>query len=95
MNPTHKAPALLMASNPFARGYNNLHIVRRLLITYENDCPPCFRPVHDVHAHLPDNELQLFPCLFNDDFALIREGQSIPDELDERCQSTGLVRQVI
>jgi hypothetical protein len=66
-----------------------------LLITYEDDCPPCFRPLHDSQAHLPDDELQLFPCLFNDDFALISEGQSIPDELDERCQSTGLVRQVI
>lgn len=51
--------------------------------------------MHDSQAHLPDDELQLFPCLFNDDFALISEGQSIPDELDERCQSTGLVRQVI
>lgn len=93
MNPTHQA--LLTASNPFARGYDNLHIERLLLITYENDCPPCFRPVHDVQAHLPDNELQMFPCSFNDDFALISEGQSIPDDLDERCQSTGLVRQVI
>ncbi|MBJ2281706.1 ABC transporter substrate-binding protein [Pseudomonas sp. MF6767] len=95
MNPTHHSPALLVASNPFARGYDNLHIERLLLITYENDCPPCFRPVHDSQAHLPDNELQLLPCLFNEDFALISEGQSIPDELDERCPSTGLVRQVI
>lgn len=95
MNPTRQAPALLMASNPFARGYDNLHIERLLLITYENDCPPCFRPVHDSQAHLSDDELQLFPCLFNDEFALISEGQSIPDELDERCPSTGLVRQVI
>lgn len=95
MNPTHQAAALLTASNPFARGYDNLHIERLLLITYEDDCPPCFRPLHDSQAHLPDHELQLFPCLFNDDFALISEGQSIPDELDERCPSTGLVRQVI
>ena len=95
MNPAHQAPALLMASNPFARGYDDLHIERLLLITYENDCPPCFRAVHDSQAHLPDDELQLFPCLFNDDFALIIEGQSIPDELAERCPSTGLVRQVI
>lgn len=95
MNPAPRAAALLTASNPFARGYDNLHIDRLLMITYENDCPPCFRPVHDSQAHLPDNELQLFPCLFNEDFALIREGQSIPDELDECCQSTGLVRQVI
>lgn len=94
MNPTHQAPALLPASNPFVRGYDNLHIERLLLITYENDCPPCVRPVHDSQAHVPDHALQLFPCLFNDEFALISEGQSIPDELDERCQSTGLVRQV-
>ncbi|MNF64355.1 hypothetical protein D3C84_460820 [compost metagenome] len=95
MPPTPQVPTLLAASNPFARGYDNLHIERLLQITYEDDCPPCFRPVHDSQAHLPDNELQLFPCLFNDNFALISEGQSIPDELDERCQSTGLVLQVI
>ena len=87
--------ALLPASNPFARGYDNLHIERLLLITYENNYPPCFRPLHDSQVHLPDDKLQLLPCIFNDDFALISEGQSIPDELDERCQSTGLVRQVI
>ncbi|MCT8962826.1 ABC transporter substrate-binding protein [Pseudomonas veronii] len=95
MNPSPQLPALLETSNPFARGYDNLHIERLLLITYEDDSPPCFRPVHDSQAHLPDHALQLFPCLFNDDFALIRESQSIPDELDERFQSTGLVRQVI
>lgn len=44
MNLTHQAPALLVASNPFARGYDNLHIERLLLITYENDCPPAFDP---------------------------------------------------
>ncbi|ANI53762.1 DUF5983 family protein [Pseudomonas sp. DR 5-09] len=87
--------ALLPASNPFARGYDNLHIERLLLITYENNYPPCFRPLHDSQVHLPDDELQLFPCIFNDDFALINEGQSVPDELNECCQSTGLVRQVI
>lgn len=95
MNPAHQTSNLLTASNPFVRGYDKLQIERLLLITYESDCPPCFRPVHDTQAQLPDNELQLLPCLFNDDFALISEGQSIPEELEERCQSTGLVRQVI
>lgn len=93
MNPLPQA--LLVGSNPFARGYDNLRIERLLLITYEDDCPPCFRPVHHSQAHLPDDELQLFPCLFNDDFALVSEGQSIPDELEESCQSDGLVRQVL
>lgn len=95
MNPTRQAQALPATSNPFAHGYDHLHIERLLMITYEDDYPPCFRPVHDSQAHRPDHELQLFPCQFNDDFALISEGQSIPDELDERCQSSGLVRQVI
>jgi hypothetical protein len=95
MNPIHQTPTLLADSNPFARGFHNLHVERLLLITFEDDCAPCFRPLHHSQTHLPDDELQLFPCVFNDDFALICEGQSIPDELDERCQSTGLVRQVI
>ncbi|MBU0939665.1 MAG: ABC transporter substrate-binding protein [Gammaproteobacteria bacterium] len=95
MNPSPQPLALLETSNSFARGYDNLHIERLLQITYANDCPPCFLPVHDAQAHLPDDALELFPCLFNDDVALISEGQSIPDELDERFQSTGLVRQVI
>lgn len=95
MNSTTQTPDMLGASNPFVRGYDKLSIERLLLITYEDDCPPCFRPVHDAQAHLPDDELQLFPCLFNDDVGLISEGQSIPDELNERFQSTGLVRQVI
>lgn len=95
MNPIHQTPTLLADSNPFARGFHNLHVERLLLITFEDDCPPCFRPLHDSQAHLSDDELQLFPCVFNDDFALICEGQSIPDEMDERCQSTRRVRQVI
>lgn len=95
MNSTTQTPAMLGASNPFVRGYDNLSIERLLLITYANDCPPCFRSVHDSQAHLPDDALELFPCLFCDDFAIISEDQLIPDELDERCQSTGLVRQVI
>ncbi|WP_330212038.1 DUF5983 family protein [Pseudomonas sp. Z18(2022)] len=95
MNSIYQATALPLASNPFARGYDHLHIERLLMITYEDDYPPCFRPVHASQAHLPDNALHLFACQFNDDFALISEGQSISDDLDERCQSTGLVRQVI
>ncbi|WP_434562887.1 ABC transporter substrate-binding protein [Pseudomonas sp. Z4-20] len=95
MNSTTQTPDMLGASNPFVRGYDNLSIERLLLITYANDCPPCFRSIHDSQAHLLDDALELFACLFNDDFALISEGQAIPDELDEHFQSTGLVRQVI
>jgi len=95
MNPIHQAPALLTASNPFARGYDNLHIERRVLIVYEDGYPPCFRSIHDSQLHLADDMLQLVYCVFNDDFALIREGQFIPNELDDCCPSNGLVLQVI
>ncbi|SME95758.1 MULTISPECIES: hypothetical protein [unclassified Pseudomonas] len=95
MNPSPQPPALLETSNPFARGYDNLHIERRLLITYANDFPPCFRSIDESQAHLLDDALELFPCVFNDDAALISEGQSIPDELEECFPSTGLVRQVV
>ncbi|NMX53068.1 ABC transporter substrate-binding protein [Pseudomonas veronii] len=95
MNSTTQTPDMLGASNPFVRGYDNLSIERLILITYANDCPPCFRSIHDSQAHLLDDALELFPCVFNDDAALISEGQSIPDELEECFQSTGLVRQVV
>jgi hypothetical protein len=44
MTRSSQPPALPETSNPFARGYDNLHIERLLQITYANDCPPCFRP---------------------------------------------------
>jgi len=95
MNQTTPSPLPPTSINPFVRGSENLRIERQLLITYENDCPPCFRPLHRSQAHLPDHEVQLFPCIFNDDFALVSEAQIIPAGLDERCQSIGLVRQVV
>ncbi|MCH5488401.1 ABC transporter substrate-binding protein [Pseudomonas syringae] len=95
MNPIHQTQGLLTASNPFARGYDNLHIERRVLIVYEDCCPPCFRPIHDSQVHLADDMLQLIYCVFNDDFALISEGQSILNELAGCCPSDGLVHQVI
>ncbi|ABI58401.1 DUF5983 family protein [Nitrosomonas eutropha] len=81
--------------NPFTRGYQNPHIVRTLLITYEDDCPPIWRPLHASQTHLSDGEVALFPCLFGQDFALITEGQDVPDELEAQCQGEGIVRTVI
>ncbi|WP_122509179.1 ABC transporter substrate-binding protein [Pseudomonas viridiflava] len=95
MNPTRQAQALLTASNPFARGYDNLHIERLVLIVYEDGYPPCFRPIHESQVHLADDMLQLVYCIFNDDFALISEGQCILNELAGCCPSNGLVHRVI
>lgn len=83
------------ADNPFVRCYDHLCFQRILQITYEDDCPPCYRPLHSTQADLPDTELTCFPCTFNDDFALISEGQVIADELDEQCPHRGIVRQVL
>ena len=82
-------------SNPFLRGYQNLRIDRSLCITYEDDCPPVWRPLHPSQAHLPDDQVALFPCVFNNDFALITEGQGIPEDLEAQCQTEGVVRTVV
>ena len=82
-------------SNPFLRGYQNLRIDRSLCITYEDDCPLVWRPLHPSQAHLPDDQVARFPCIFNDDFALITEGQDFPDDLEAQCQTEGVVRTVV
>ncbi len=81
--------------NPFARGYQNLRVVRTLFITYEDDCPPVWRPLHASQAHLPDDDVERFPCLFSDDFAAITEGQSVTAELENQCPTEGIVRAVV
>ena len=82
-------------SNPFLRGYQNLRIDRSLCITYEDDCPPVWRPLHPSQAHLTDDQVALFPCVFSNDFALITEGQDIPEDLEVQCQTEGVVRTVV
>ncbi len=81
--------------NPFIRGYQNLRIVRTLCITYEDDCPPVWRPLHSSQSHLPDDQVARFPCIVCNDFALITEGQEIPEALEDHCQTEGIVRTVV
>ena len=81
--------------NPFIRGYQNPRIIRTLLITYEDDCPPVWRTLHANQTHLTDDQVALFPCLIGRDFALIIEGQEVPAELEAQCQSEGIVRTVV
>ncbi|MCO4240612.1 ABC transporter substrate-binding protein [Acidovorax facilis] len=80
--------------NPFVRGYQNLRIVRTLCITSEDDSPPVWRPLHSSQAHLPDDQVAQFPCILCNDFALITEGQEISEELEDQCQTEGIVRTV-
>jgi hypothetical protein len=81
--------------NPFIRGYRNLRIERSLLITFDDDGPPVWRPLHPGQAHLPDEQVARFPCIFCDDFALITEAQEISSELDAQCPGNGIVRTVV
>ncbi|HCF0987695.1 TPA: ABC transporter substrate-binding protein [Pseudomonas aeruginosa] len=81
--------------NPFIRGYQNPRIVRTLLITYADDCPPIWRPLHASQMHLPDDQVERFPCLIGDGFAVISEGQVVAEELEAQCSSEGLVRSVV
>ena len=82
-------------SNPFLRGYQKLRIDRSLCITFEDDCPPVWRSLHPNQAHLTDDQVALFPCIFSNDFVLITEGQDIPDDLEAQCQIEGVVRTVV
>ncbi|EPB9494592.1 TPA: ABC transporter substrate-binding protein [Pseudomonas aeruginosa] len=81
--------------NPFIRGYQHLHFVRTLCITHADDSPPVWRPLHPSQAHLLDEQIAQFPCLLCNDFALITEGQEIPDELEAQCPIDGIVRTVV
>lgn len=81
--------------NPFARGYENLHMVRTLLITYADDCPPVWRQLHASQAHLSDDEVSLAPCLIGRDFAFVMDGPDIPGELESQCLPEGIVRTVV
>lgn len=80
--------------NPFIRGYQKPKIVRTMLITYEDDFPPAWRPLHDSQAHLADELICQSHCLFCPDFALITEGQVLPRELELQCPTEGFVRAV-
>lgn len=81
--------------NPFIRGYQNLQFLRTLLITYGDDCPPIWRPLHASQADLPDDQVVQFPCVFGSDYALIPAGRDGQQELEVSCQAEGIVRAAV
>ncbi len=81
--------------NPFIRGYDGLSTQRLLAISCDDDCPLTYLPLHASQAHLPDNQVERYPCIFSDRFALITEGQEEPDDLDAQCRRDGIVRTVV
>ncbi|MCU7371082.1 ABC transporter substrate-binding protein [Paucibacter sp. O1-1] len=83
------------SNNPFIRGYDGLSVERLLAISYDDDCPLTYLPLHPSQSHLPDSQVVRYPCIFCDDFAVITEGQDVPPELDAQCKSHGIARTVV
>ncbi|CFV69524.1 Uncharacterised protein [Burkholderia pseudomallei] len=81
--------------NPFRRGYRSLTIRRLLCITYEDDLPPGYLPLHATQAHLSDSKVLYMPCVFCKEYALVTEDQDISEQLAESCPRDGIVRTVI
>lgn len=83
------------SNNPFVRGYDGLSVQRLLAISYDDDCPLSYLPLHVSQSHLPDSQVERHACVFCDDFALITEGQNVPPELDAQCPSHGIARNLV
>jgi hypothetical protein len=81
--------------NPFLRGFQNLRYERVLQISYADDCPPCYRTLHPAQNELPDEAISLQPCLFDDDIAVVTDGECVPEFVRMRCPADGLVNTVL
>jgi len=82
-------------NNPFIRGYDGLSVERLLAISYDDDCPLTYLPLHPSQSNLPDSQIERRSCVFSDDFALITEDQAVPAELEAQCRSHSLARNVV
>lgn len=82
-------------SNPFARGYYGFEIRRIVVISYDDRHPNTFQPLHPTQAHLTDDQVAYQACIFNEDFALVTDGQAVPAELDALCGGSGSVQAVL
>ena len=82
-------------NNPFVRGYDGLSVQRLIAISYDDDCPLTYLPLHPSQSNLPDSQVERRACIFSDDFVLITEDQVVPNELQAQCRSHGLARNVV
>ncbi|HET8710223.1 MAG TPA: ABC transporter substrate-binding protein [Spongiibacteraceae bacterium] len=83
------------AFNPFIHGYTDLSVERLLAISYEDDTPLTYLPLHTSQTDLTDDQVARHACIFCDDFALITEGHEVTSELDAQCANDGIVRTVV
>ena len=73
-------------TNPFIRGYQALSIRRLLIVSYDDECPLTYLPLHSSQAHLADLEVTPQPCMFCEDFVFLPRGRPIPDDVDALTQ---------
>ena len=50
------------SNNPFVRGYDGLSVQRLLAISYDDDCPLSYLPLHVSQSHLPDSRSSAMPA---------------------------------
>ncbi|RTY78647.1 DUF5983 family protein [Pseudomonas veronii] len=81
--------------NPFLRGFRDLSYERVVQISYAENCPPCYRPLHPAQIQLPSEAINFQPCLFDDDYAVITDGQNVPGFVRMLGPAAGLVSSVI
>ncbi len=81
--------------NPFLRGFQDLSYERVVQISYANDYPPCYRSLHPALNDLPDDGINFQPCRFDDDFAVITDGESAPEYFRMPCPADGTIIQVL
>lgn len=81
--------------NPFLRGFQDLRYERVVQISYADDYPPCYRSLHPALNDLPDDSINYQPCLFDDDFAVITDGESVPKFVRMPYPADSTVSQVL
>ncbi|MEI1264942.1 ABC transporter substrate-binding protein, partial [Pseudomonas aeruginosa] len=52
------------SKKPFVRGYDGLSVQRLLAISYDDDCPLSYLPLHVSQSHLPDSQVERHACVF-------------------------------
>ena len=85
----------MATSNPFIRGYQDLHIRRDLLITNDSNYQPIYRQLAADQEDLSDDQLVGHYCVFGDTHALVIEPEEISEEQDALYPTDGQVRAVV
>ncbi|MFW7269198.1 ABC transporter substrate-binding protein [Gluconacetobacter sp. Hr-1-5] len=82
--------------NPFARGYQNLRVVRMLCIDTGAEYPLLRRPVHPGQGHFSDDDLLHSRCIVTLDFAVIPDDRNTGTSgIEPTKGNAGVVRAIL